>query len=164
MRSQWDQGYMPPPCIATLTKPCEAQQYTGVGPLPWLSYGNNPPHPGQIDFGLIVKNVWRWWWHRTPFGGIDGGYNMALLIRKDISTHLGYCHRGDSKATSKRFLNGDENQIFTAELYNRKCLSISRRQALLPDQRDRFLRLKNIWIWLLSLFEQKGCIILFDGS
>ena len=89
MRSQWDQGYMPPSCIATPTKPCESQQYTGVGPLPWLSYGNNPPHPGQIDFSLIVKNVWQWWWHRTPFGGIDGGYNMALLIRKDISTRLG---------------------------------------------------------------------------
>jgi hypothetical protein len=89
MRSQWDQGYMPLPCIATPTKPCELQQYTGVGPLPWLSYGNNPPHPGQIDFGLIVKNVWQWWWHRTPFGGIDSGYGMALLIRNDISTRLG---------------------------------------------------------------------------
>ena len=87
MRSQWDQGYMPPPCIGTLANPCGPQQYTGVGALPWLSYGNNPPHPGQFNLGLIAKNVWQWWWHRTPFGGIDDGYGMALLIRKDISVH-----------------------------------------------------------------------------
>lgn len=87
MRSQWDQGYMPPPCIGTLTNPCGSQQYTGVGPLPWLSYGNYPPHPGQFNLGLIAKNVWQWWWHRTPFGGIDTGYGMALLIRKDL-VHL----------------------------------------------------------------------------
>ncbi|HWS83394.1 MAG TPA: flippase activity-associated protein Agl23 [Ktedonobacteraceae bacterium] len=87
MRSQWDQGYMPPPCISTLANPCGPQQYTGVGAFPWLSYGNNPPHPGQFNLGLIAKNVWQWWWHRTPFGGIDDGYGMALLIRKDISVH-----------------------------------------------------------------------------
>jgi len=89
MRSQWDQGYMPPPCIGTLANPCEPQQYTGVGPLPWLSYGNNPPHPGQFNLGLIAKNVWQWWWHRRPFGDIDGGYGMALLIRKDLSVRSG---------------------------------------------------------------------------
>jgi uncharacterized protein (TIGR03663 family) len=88
MRSQWDQGYMPPPCVGTPTNPCAPQQYTGVGPLPWLSYGNYPPHPGQFDLGLIAKNVWQWWWHRTPFGGIDTGYGMSLFIRKDL-LHLG---------------------------------------------------------------------------
>jgi len=82
MRSQWDQGYMPPPCIGTLANPCPPQTYTGVSLLPWLSYGNYPPHSGQFDLGLIAKNVWQWWWHRTPFGGIDPGYDMALLIRK----------------------------------------------------------------------------------
>jgi uncharacterized protein (TIGR03663 family) len=89
MRSQWDQGYMPPPCIGTPAHPCAPQQYVGVGPLSWLSYGNNPPHPGQFNLGLIAKNVWQWWWYRTPFGGIDEGYNMALLIRKDVSRHVG---------------------------------------------------------------------------
>jgi uncharacterized protein (TIGR03663 family) len=84
MRSQWDQGYMPPPCVSTPNNPCASQQYTGVGPLPWLSYGNYPPHPGQYSLALIAKNVWQWWWRRTPFGGIDGGYGMALLIRKNL--------------------------------------------------------------------------------
>ncbi len=63
--------------------------YTGVSLLPWLSYGNYPPHSGQFDLGLIAKNVWQWWWHRTPFGGIDPGYDMALLIRKDLSARSG---------------------------------------------------------------------------
>jgi len=88
MRSQWDQGYMPPPCVGTLNNPCGPQQYSGVGPLSWLSYGNYPPHPGQYNLGLIAKNVWQWWWNRTPFGGIDTGYGMALLIRNDL-VHLG---------------------------------------------------------------------------
>ncbi len=83
MRSQWDQGYMPPPCVGTLSNPCSSQQYIGVGLLPWLSYGNHPPHPGQFHVGLIAQNVWQWWWHRTPMGGIDSGYSMVLFIQKN---------------------------------------------------------------------------------
>jgi predicted membrane-bound mannosyltransferase len=81
MRAQWNQGYMPPPCQPT---PCKDQAYTGVGPLSWLSYGNNPPSVGAFDLSRMLQNIWQWWWTRKPFGGVDTGYEMGILFRKDL--------------------------------------------------------------------------------
>jgi len=84
LRTQWDQGYMPPPCIPSKTDPCsDPQPYTGVGPWLWLSYGDNPPPHAQFDLGRAASNIWQWWWERKAFGSTDGAYNMGLFIRND---------------------------------------------------------------------------------
>ncbi|HVB73567.1 MAG TPA: flippase activity-associated protein Agl23 [Ktedonobacteraceae bacterium] len=86
MRSWWDEGYKPPPCIVTSSNPCTGQlTYGGVGPLLWLSYGDNPPANAQFNLGLAAKRVWNWWWNRVPFGSTSGGYAMELFIRTDLS-------------------------------------------------------------------------------
>jgi uncharacterized protein (TIGR03663 family) len=87
MRAQFDQGYMPPPCVATAQHPCEFQPYTGVGPGLWFSYGDNPPPDATFHPVLAFQHIWNWWWYRTPFGSTDGGnggYNMELFIQQTI--------------------------------------------------------------------------------
>ncbi len=85
MRSWWDEAYKPAPCVITPTNSCQNQQtYGGVGPLLWLSYGDNPPPHAMFNAGLAVKNIWQWWWQRKPFGATDGAYKMGLFIRKDL--------------------------------------------------------------------------------
>jgi uncharacterized protein (TIGR03663 family) len=83
MRGQFDQGYMPAPCIATKGQICPTQSYTGYGPLLWLSYGDNPPDKASFNFKLAFQHIWNWWWYRTPFGTTDGGsggYEMELFL------------------------------------------------------------------------------------
>ncbi|GLV57071.1 hypothetical protein KDH_39090 [Dictyobacter sp. S3.2.2.5] len=90
MRTQWDQGYMLPPCKATPGHPCtDPQPYTGVGPWLWLSYGDNPPPNAKFDLGRAINNVWNWWWQRKAFGSTDGSYDMGLFIRNDVSSQTG---------------------------------------------------------------------------
>ena len=85
MRAQWDQGYMMPPCVRTYDDFCtDPQPYVGVGPLLWLSYGENPPAGAKFDVGRAASNIWQWWWYRKPFGSTDGWYPMGLLIRRDL--------------------------------------------------------------------------------
>jgi uncharacterized protein (TIGR03663 family) len=85
MRSWWDEGYKPAPCMVTPTNSCQNQQtYGGVGPLLWLSYGDTPPPHATFNAGLAVKNIWQWWWQRKPFGATDGAYKMGLFIHKDL--------------------------------------------------------------------------------
>jgi uncharacterized protein (TIGR03663 family) len=84
MRSQWDQGYMPPPCVVTATNPCTNQPYSGVGPLLWLSYGDTPPPGAQFDLGRAASNIWQWWWYRKAFGDTHGTYDMDLFIRNNL--------------------------------------------------------------------------------
>lgn len=87
LRAQFDQGYMPPPCVPTRGNPCGSQPYTGVGPGLWLSYGDNPPPGAQFNPMLAFQHIWDWWWHRTPFGSTDGGnggYEMELFIQNGI--------------------------------------------------------------------------------
>jgi hypothetical protein len=86
MRSWWDEGYKPPPCITTATNPCTNQlPYGGVGPLLWLDYGDSPPAGATFNLKLAVQHIWNWWWNRVPFGSTDGGYAMELFIRTDLS-------------------------------------------------------------------------------
>lgn len=88
LRTQWDQGYMPVRCIPTTKTPCAAQQYTGSGPLLWLSYGDRygdvPPANVSFDLGKAVNNIWQWWWYRIPFGSTEGSYDMGFFVRKDL--------------------------------------------------------------------------------
>jgi len=87
MRTQWDQGYMPPLCQPTPSNPCTTPQpYVGVGPWLWLSYGDNPPPGATFNSALAAQRIWNWWWWRQPFGATDGSYDMALLIRKNLNT------------------------------------------------------------------------------
>jgi hypothetical protein len=44
IRAWWDEGYKPPPCVPTQTKPCDPNLlYGGIGVWPWLSYGDPAP-------------------------------------------------------------------------------------------------------------------------
>ncbi len=85
LRTQWDQGYMLPPCVRSKTNLCtDPQPYTGVGVWLWLSYGDNPPAHAQFDLRRAVTNIWQWWWQRKAFGNTDGTYDMGLFIRNDM--------------------------------------------------------------------------------
>jgi uncharacterized protein (TIGR03663 family) len=86
MRTWWDEGYKPPPCVPTkANNECAGQQtYGGVGLGPWLSYGDNPPPGASFNLGLAAKNVWDWWWYRKPIGSTDGTYLMGLFIQKGL--------------------------------------------------------------------------------
>ncbi|MBE3560560.1 MAG: TIGR03663 family protein [Ktedonobacteraceae bacterium] len=85
LRTQWDQGYMMPRCIPSATNLCtEPQPYIGVGPLLWLSYGDNPPPGAKFDVGRAASNIWRWWWQRKAFGDTTGSFDMSLMIRSDL--------------------------------------------------------------------------------
>jgi len=85
MRTWWDEGYKPTPCVPSKTVKCDpALTWGGVGPLLWLSYGDNPPPNAKFDLGRAVSNVWQWWWQRKAIGSTDGTYDMGLFIRKDL--------------------------------------------------------------------------------
>ena len=89
MRTWWDEGYKPAPCVPSKTVKCasSSQISTGVGPWVWLSYGDNPPPGATFNLGRAVSNVWQWWWQRKAIGSTNGSYNMGLFIRKDLGVH-----------------------------------------------------------------------------
>ena len=85
MRTWWDEGYKPPPCIPSRQNDCSGEpSWGGVGPLLWLSYGDNPPPDAKFNPGLAARHIWQWWWERRPIGSPDGSYDMALFIRTDL--------------------------------------------------------------------------------
>lgn len=85
MRTWWDEGYKPPPCIPTKTDNCADQPtYGGVGPALWLSYGDNPPPNARFNLGLAVQHIWQWWWDRRAIGDTGGTYDMGLFIQKNL--------------------------------------------------------------------------------
>ncbi|HEU5229082.1 MAG TPA: flippase activity-associated protein Agl23 [Ktedonobacteraceae bacterium] len=86
MRTWWDEGYKPPPCVETTTHKCgDEPTWGGVGPLLWLSYGDTPPPGASFNLGLAAKNIWQWWWQRKAIGSTAGSYDMGLFIRVSIS-------------------------------------------------------------------------------
>jgi uncharacterized protein (TIGR03663 family) len=86
MRTWWDEGYKPLPCIPSKTNSCADQAtYGGVGVGLWLSYGDNPPPGAKFNLGLAVQHIWQWWWNRTAIGSTDGAYDMGLFIRNNLS-------------------------------------------------------------------------------
>jgi hypothetical protein len=87
MRTWWDEGYKPPPCVITSTNNCAGQlTYGGVGPGLWLSYGDNPPANAKFNLGLAAQHIWQWWWQRRAIGDTGGAYDMVLFVRNDLST------------------------------------------------------------------------------
>ncbi len=86
MRTWWDEGYKPPPCLPSKANDnCAGQQtWGGVGPLLWLSYGDNPPPGAHFNPVLAAERIWAWWWQRQPFGATDGAYDMGLFIKKGL--------------------------------------------------------------------------------
>ena len=85
MRTWWDEGYKPPPCVPSGTNDCSGEPaWGGVGPGLWLSYGDDPPPGAKFNLGLAAQHIWQWWWERRPFGGTDGAYPMALFIRRGL--------------------------------------------------------------------------------
>ena len=56
MRTWWDEGYKPPPCVPSRTNNCADQPtYGGVGVGLWLSYGDTPPPNAKFNLGLAVQ-------------------------------------------------------------------------------------------------------------
>jgi len=85
MRTWWDEGYKPLPCVPSKTVSCDGEpSFGGVGPGLWLSYGDNPAHGAKFNLGRAINNVWQWWWQRKPIGSTDGTYDMGLFIRSDL--------------------------------------------------------------------------------
>lgn len=86
MRSWWDEGYKPPPCIpSAANNNCAGQQqYGGVGLGLWLSYGDNPPPNAKFNLSLAIQHIWQWETQRRAIGATDGAYDMLLFIRKDL--------------------------------------------------------------------------------
>ncbi|HCI79370.1 MAG TPA: hypothetical protein DHW02_06755 [Ktedonobacter sp.] len=90
MRTWWDEGYKPVPCVVTKTNTCNDQPtYGGVGLGLWLSYGDNPPVGAKFNLARAANNIWQWWWNRKSIGSTDGAYDMGLFIRSDLQTKLG---------------------------------------------------------------------------
>ncbi|HEY5004014.1 MAG TPA: flippase activity-associated protein Agl23 [Ktedonobacteraceae bacterium] len=88
MRTWWDEGYKPAPCIPSKTVKCDSTQtWGGVGLGLWLSYGDTPPPGATFNLGRAISNVWQWWWQRKAIGSTTGSYDMGLFIRKDLSVH-----------------------------------------------------------------------------
>ncbi len=87
LRSWWDEGYKPPPCVPNAQNTCQGEPtWGGIGPFLWLSYGDTPPPNASFNPFLAVRNIWQWWWQRKAFGSIMGATNMGFLIRKDLAT------------------------------------------------------------------------------
>jgi uncharacterized protein (TIGR03663 family) len=85
MRTWWDEGYKPPPCVPSKTDDCAGQpSWGGVGVGLWLTYGDNPPPDGKFNFGLAAQHIWQWWWDRRAIGDTGGTYDMGLFIRKGL--------------------------------------------------------------------------------
>src|SRR5581483_230989 len=90
LRSWWDEGYKPIPCVPSKTNTCQGQPtWGGVGPLLWLSYGDNPPPGATFNPGLAARNIWQWWWQRKAIGSTDGSYDMGLFIRTQDASLTG---------------------------------------------------------------------------
>ena len=88
MRTWWDEGYKPPPCVPSKTDKCTDQPaWGGVGVGLWLSYGDNPPPNASFNFGLAVQHIWQWWWERRAIGDTGGSYDMGLFIQKGLSVN-----------------------------------------------------------------------------
>lgn len=85
MRTWWDEGYKPPPCVPSKVNKCNDQEtWGGVGPALWLSYGDNPPPHATFNASLAAQRIWQWWWQRKAIGSTDGSYDMGLFMRKDL--------------------------------------------------------------------------------
>lgn len=85
LRSWWDEGYKPPPCVPTKTTTCDPNLlWGGVGPGLWLSYGDTPPKGASVDAGKAFGNFWAWLWTRKAIGATNGSTDFTFLVRSDL--------------------------------------------------------------------------------
>jgi hypothetical protein len=86
LRSWWDEGYKPLPCVSTRAQPCPqtAQWGSGVGLGNWLTYGDNVPLNGHFQLGPTVHRLWNWLWLRQSLGSDQGSYNFVLIVRNGV--------------------------------------------------------------------------------
>jgi predicted membrane-bound mannosyltransferase len=85
LRSWWDEGYKPAPCVPTRTKTCDPNLlWGGVGPGLWLSYGDNPPKGASFNPGKAFGNFWAWLWTRKAIGATNGSTDFTFLVRSDL--------------------------------------------------------------------------------
>ncbi|GAC1447219.1 MAG: hypothetical protein PVSMB4_02020 [Ktedonobacterales bacterium] len=87
LRSWWDEGYKPAPCVPTRAHPCPppGELETGVGLAQWLSFGVTaavPAHP-TFDAGRAATRLWNWLWLRKPLGVDSGPYYEFVFIVRD---------------------------------------------------------------------------------
>jgi len=86
MRTWWDEGYKPPPCIPSRQNDCSGEPaYGGVGPLLWLSYGDNPTPGAKFNPGQAARHNWQWWWRHRPFCSTGRPYDRPASIRTDLA-------------------------------------------------------------------------------
>ena len=111
LRTWWDEGYKPPACVSSVTNSCEDQPtWGGVGPLLWLSYGDNPPVQAQFDPGLAMLHVWQWWWERRAIGSTGGTTDMGLFIRFRFTPENG-SSGVSSRPTSSRSIHQETKKV-----------------------------------------------------
>jgi hypothetical protein len=85
LRSWWDEGYKPAPCVPSKTTTCDPNLlYGGVGPGLWLSYGDNPPKGATVNAGKAFGNFWAWLWTRKAIGATNGSTDFTFLVRSDL--------------------------------------------------------------------------------
>lgn len=91
LRSWWDEGYKPPPCVPAKANPCSSDSYnwgSGVGAPLWLSYGDAPPPHAHFDAGRAASRLWAWLWQRQALGATDGSYNFVVVVRNGVPIHF----------------------------------------------------------------------------
>ncbi len=85
LRSWWDEGYKPPPCVPSKTTTCDPNLlWGGVGPGLWLSYGDDPPKGATVNAGKAFGNFWAWLWTRKAIGATNGSTDFTFLVRSDL--------------------------------------------------------------------------------
>lgn len=86
LRSWWDEGYKPPPCVPTKAKPCPNSDFLlyGVGLDKYLTYGSTPPPNAHFDAGKAANRLWRWLWLREPLGSTQGSTDFVFVVRDGL--------------------------------------------------------------------------------
>ncbi|MGZ3639953.1 MAG: flippase activity-associated protein Agl23, partial [Ktedonobacterales bacterium] len=86
LRSWWDEGYKPPPCVPTKAKACPSSDFLlyGVGLDKYLTYGSTPPPNAHFDTGKAANRLWRWLWLREPLGDTHGSTDFVFIVRDGL--------------------------------------------------------------------------------
>jgi uncharacterized protein (TIGR03663 family) len=88
LRSWWDEGYKPLPCVQTKTHACPQSNFLlyGIGLGDYLSYGKQTGKP--FNMGRAANRLWTWLWTRQALGPTDGSYDFVMIVRAGMPTPL----------------------------------------------------------------------------